>query len=105
MAPHKRHLERLPIERLQQTRPPDWIARESLEGRFIFERKESDSEDTSWWHLEPNFDPALYARQSQDLFPLRSGFQISLIQCENPGKNTSTISCLNYLAVHEADMC
>ena len=50
--------ERMTLEEAQKTTPAGWRVYEAFTGRYIFERE--DTEDTSWTHPDPDFDPTLY---------------------------------------------
>src|SRR5271156_6703396 len=50
--------KRLTTEELCETLPPGWSAYQTLEGQFIFEKDDSNSEETSWRHPDEIFDPA-----------------------------------------------
>ena len=46
------------LQEVRAATPPEWLVRETPERRFIFERADSTSENTSWTHPEPEFDNA-----------------------------------------------
>ena len=50
---------RISLNELQRTLPPDWHAHETLEGRYIFRFRSGPDGDTSWNHPDPQFNSRL----------------------------------------------
>jgi hypothetical protein len=57
-VPAERKSKRISIEELQKFLPPSWVARETVEGRYLFEVQGTDK--SSWMHPDPDFDYSLY---------------------------------------------
>ncbi|EON70018.1 hypothetical protein W97_09284 [Coniosporium apollinis CBS 100218] len=70
IMPDERPSQRMSLDDLHETLPPDWTAYETLEGRFIFYQDESDG--TTWTHPDPSFNDALYEPRPELPYP---GFQ------------------------------
>lgn len=60
VIPEERPPHKMSTEDLLETLPLNWVAFETLEGRYVFADLHEESEDTSWTHPDPSFDGALY---------------------------------------------
>jgi hypothetical protein len=61
--------KRISLEKLQETVPRGWTAMETLQGRYVFLRDDTNSEHTSWKHPSNSFDHSLYESFNPDLYP------------------------------------
>jgi hypothetical protein len=60
--------KRMSLEKLQETVPRGWTAMETLQGRYVFLRDNTNSEHTSWKHPYHSFDHSLYESFNPDLY-------------------------------------
>ena len=96
------------LEALQETLPPDWAARQCLDGRYLFERVQDyepeDPYETSWTHPVTGADPNLgeedpeFEALSYALGPPGAEEEVHVLKPSAPSTSTSGLS-LGCLAV------